>query len=486
MDARTSSNASGHTSSSSRRRRKNKHRRSASGTSIETGRNRISSTTARALSSVEPVKITTISRNSSVDEKAASSTVASTAWGFRTTDKTVEEAMRSSSGITAAGGGGSAGGLKTIAQVRELGKGGSFGGSVDAGSASGSAKHHAPPPSAAGLSGERTSSGTAAVRGGAGLTLAGSPPPETVGGGMEVVSVAGGESMRSPLSKVEDEESRMHSESEYPKSEASSVVTRVYARSMAGDESNNGGEDAARLWAEDEQESHVTGEGYSPNGSGAASPIDQRAMSQVSIAASRYAVSPKMSFQTSPVAASVASAAVPVAVAAAAASELPPHRAGPLSPGQQSVAASRFDSFGPLELLDKAATDAKEAAAVGEAGKDGGDGSSPGSFRMDPHTPTSAAGSRFPDSPSSYATSRLPGSPTAGGRARGQHTSRSTASSMRSGSFFPDGASTSNRSMNSGSAAGISSVSGSSWDEDDLQNVGARWLSDRAFNQKFS
>lgn len=104
-------------------------------------------------------------------------------------------------------------------------------------------------------------------------------------------------------------------------------------------------------------------------------------------------------------------------------------------------------------------------------------------------SPTSAAGSRFEDSPSSDATSmsRVAGSPTAASGRGGTgplYTGRSAASSMRSGnsSFFKIGSA---RSLKSSESRGRSSASASSWDEDDLQNMGTRWLSERAYNQKF-
>lgn len=108
---------------------------------------------------------------------------------------------------------------------------------------------------------------------------------------------------------------------------------------------------------------------------------------------------------------------------------------------------------------------------------------------IDPSSPTSAAGSRFEGSPSSNATSlsRIAGggSPTAapGGRDMDPTTARSVASSMRStdSSFFQP---SSSRSHKSGTRVS-SAASGSSWDEEDLQNIGARWLSERAYNQQF-
>lgn len=108
---------------------------------------------------------------------------------------------------------------------------------------------------------------------------------------------------------------------------------------------------------------------------------------------------------------------------------------------------------------------------------------------IDPSSPTSAAGSRFEGSPSSNATSlsRIAGggSPTAapGGRDMDPTTARSVASSMRStdSSFFQ---ASSSRSHKSGTRVS-SAASGSSWDEEDLQNIGARWLSERAYNQQF-
>lgn len=127
---------------------------------------------------------------------------------------------------------------------------------------------------------------------------------------------------------------------------------------------------------------------------------------------------------------------------------------------------------------------------------------------LEPATPNSAAGSRFDTSSPGSAmtfTSRVGiGSPTSaagprgalhvgagagGGASGGPMTGRSVASSMRSdgGSSFFRGGGAGGASQRSGDSrgVGISSASNSSWDEEDLQNMGTRWLADRAYNQQF-
>lgn len=224
-------------------------------------------------------------------------------------------------------------------------------------------------------------------------------------------------------------------------------------------------------------------------------------MSQVSVSASRFANSPR-NFANFP-RGTLNRAPAPNINAPSAIPGLQ-HRA--LSPGQESVAASRFD---PIETrsVDTAALGSSgglgsggiDVAAIASAANNvaiGAQGSisqpqiSRRSFRTEPDTPNSAAGSRFPDSPTSYATSALPLSPTAieGGGGGGPYTGRSAASSMRSGSFFQDGTATSSslQSAQTGSGRAISTTSVTSWDEEDIQNIGARWLSDRAYNQKYA
>lgn len=133
-------------------------------------------------------------------------------------------------------------------------------------------------------------------------------------------------------------------------------------------------------------------------------------------------------------------------------------------------------------------------------------------------TPNSAAGSRFdtassPGSAMTFASRVGVESPTAaaaraaalrggngggrggfggGGGGGGLLTGRSAASSMRSdaeSSFFRGGsalsaAGSSQRSVDSRGRL-KSSASTTSWDEEDLQNMGTRWLADRAYNQQF-
>ena len=113
---------------------------------------------------------------------------------------------------------------------------------------------------------------------------------------------------------------------------------------------------------------------------------------------------------------------------------------------------------------------------------------------IDTSSPNSAAGSRFEGSPSSHATtmSRIAGGSSPSGivhgrvRDPGPMTGRSVASSMRStgSSFFQPSSSKSHRSGDSGTRVS-SAASASSWDEEDLQNMGTRWLSERAYNQQF-
>lgn len=118
---------------------------------------------------------------------------------------------------------------------------------------------------------------------------------------------------------------------------------------------------------------------------------------------------------------------------------------------------------------------------------------------LEPPTPNSAAGSRFDTSSPGSAmtfTSRVGiGSPTAAaagargaGVGGGPLTGRSVASSMRSdggSSFFRAGGG-SQRSGDSRGNAGVgTAASVTSWDEEDLQNMGTRWLADRAYNQQF-
>lgn len=162
-----------------------------------------------------------------------------------------------------------------------------------------------------------------------------------------------------------------------------------------------------------------------------------------------------------------------------------------------SDAASRYDSM----------TFTHHQGAGGSGGRtsSGVHGRS-GLLVIEPATPNSAAGSRFDaasvSSPGSALTftSRVgPGSPTAaagvraalgggrGGGGGGPLTGNSMASSLRSdggSSFFRAGGGGSQNGADS-RGAGASSASVSSWDEEDLQNMGTRWLADRAYNQKY-
>lgn len=154
-----------------------------------------------------------------------------------------------------------------------------------------------------------------------------------------------------------------------------------------------------------------------------------------------------------------------------------------------SDAASRYDGM----------------PAFNHQGSRGGGGSgahaNPGGLVLDLATPNSAAGSRFDTSSPGSAmtfTSRVGiGSPTSaaaagrgalqGGAGGGPLTGRSVASSMRSdgGSSFFRTSSGSQRSGESRGGVAASAASVSSWDDEDLQNMGTRWLADRAYNQQF-
>lgn len=154
-----------------------------------------------------------------------------------------------------------------------------------------------------------------------------------------------------------------------------------------------------------------------------------------------------------------------------------------------SEAASRYE---PTPTRNRRRVSALGTVAAANAGL--GPGARASALGLDLGTLTSAAGSRFDGSPSSRASfmSRVGGgaSPTSAGRGGGRarlgaapYTGRSVASSIRSdtnSSFFKSGSS---RSVES--RARVSSASASSWDDEDLQNMGAQWLSERAYNQKF-
>lgn len=267
--------------------------------------------------------------------------------------------------------------------------------------------------------------------------------------------------------------------------------------------------------------------------SGQASPLNDTTMSQISIAGSQ--------FLHSPVPATVAAQAASIAVSAAGVGitargdsggsldtaalgstlnrgvvasamgrsqdltgveQLTRSPLGGASDGGYSEAGSRYDSLrvdGPGQSGGGgeggggggAAAAAASASASAALARDRQEGKRPG-VAMEPPTPNSAAGSRFPDSPSSNTTSisRLAGSPTPGNvGASGAYTARSIASSIRSSmnsSFFRSAGSSARSHRSGASSQGkVSSASGSSWDEEDLQNMGARWLSDRAYNQQF-
>lgn len=162
-----------------------------------------------------------------------------------------------------------------------------------------------------------------------------------------------------------------------------------------------------------------------------------------------------------------------------------------------SEAASRYEA-GP-------------SAAVGGGGGNRGSRRGTGVFEL--VTPTSAAGSRFdassPGSAMTFASRVGVESPTAAaaraaaasrgsGASRGGGggggglgvggllTGKSAASSMRSdaeSSFFRSGGS--QRSLDSRGGRASEASATSSWDEEDLQNLGTRWLADRAYNQQF-
>lgn len=156
-----------------------------------------------------------------------------------------------------------------------------------------------------------------------------------------------------------------------------------------------------------------------------------------------------------------------------------------------SDAASRYDSTSAFNHHQGSVSRGRGSGAYNPSG-----------LVIEPATPMSAAGSRFDTSSPGSAltfTSRVGvGSPTAvagargamrGGAGGGPLTGRSVASSMRSdggSSFFLAGGG-GGGSQRSGESrgVGISSASASSWDEDDLQNMGTRWLADRAYNQQF-
>lgn len=168
----------------------------------------------------------------------------------------------------------------------------------------------------------------------------------------------------------------------------------------------------------------------------------------------------------------------------------PHHSPGGLSEAGRSdaaysEAASQYDPA-PTAAAAAGAARSRAAAAAGSDARRGLD-----TLR----TASSAAGSRFDGSPTSNASfmSRVAGSPTeggggggarAGGAGAAPYTTRSAVSSIRSdaGSSFFRG-SGSARSMES--RAKMSDASGSSFDEEDLQNMGTRWLSERAYAQKY-
>lgn len=260
-------------------------------------------------------------------------------------------------------------------------------------------------------------------------------------------------------------------------------------------------------------------------------------MSQVSIAASRFLSSPVnnpfgpqfrgqsassgLTGVSAGTAAGSGSGVVPVGAAGKEMgfsqdlSGLTPTRAGAggedgaRSPGAFSVAgrseagfsdaASRYDN----SFAASRESGVSLAGRVGLTGASGGGGGGGRPTRLDglaiqqPSSPNSAAASRFDTSSPASATtftSRVGvGSPTAGapgGKARvgagGPLTGRSTASSMRSdgGSSFFRASGGSQRSGDS-RGMGAGSASASSWDEEDLKNMGTRWLADRAYNQQF-
>ncbi|CAM9432276.1 unnamed protein product [Ectocarpus sp. 13 AM-2016] len=351
------------------------------------------------------------------------------------------------------------------------------------------------------------SSSAAGDGGGGGDTV---PPKLTIDAGDFAVRVpVKGTSVRSELSRGLSPAG----------SQASSVVTRVYAPSSVGGGDQARSPDVAQNFA---------------------SPTNESAMSQVSIAASRFLSSPVnnrfgpqfrgqsassgLTGVSAGTAAGSGSGVVPVGAArkdmgfSQDLSGLTPTRTGrgeedgARSPGAFSVAgrseagfsdaASRYDN----SFAASRESGVSLAGRVGlTAGAGAGGGGGPPT-RLDgleiqqPSSPNSAAASRFDTSSPASATtftSRVGvGSPTAapagaGGRARvgagGPLTGRSAASSMRSdgGSSFFRASGGSQRSGDSRGIGGAGSASASSWDDEDLQNMGTRWLADRAYNQQF-
>lgn len=182
---------------------------------------------------------------------------------------------------------------------------------------------------------------------------------------------------------------------------------------------------------------------------------------------------------------------------------------GPDEPGAVAAIGARGGSpRSDAGFSDAASRYDGTPSFAGQAPHGGGSGipRRPSGLAVDPTSPTSAAGSRFdtssPGSAMTFASRVGFGSPTGKGGRGGRGaaggggvgaaplTARSVASSMRSdgdSSFFKTSAAgSSQRSSDSrGGGAGFGSASGSSWDEEDLQNMGTRWLADRAYNQQF-
>eukprot|EP00752_Nemacystus_decipiens_P002006 g1927.t1 len=314
-------------------------------------------------------------------------------------------------------------------------------------------------------------------------------------------------------------------------SQTSSVVTRVYAPSSVDD--------------------HVTS--WAAEGSdGRPSPGNESAMSQVSIAASRFLSSPTNAFGAqyrgrsassgigggggSGKAAAAAAAsstgltaangddvnstsggrggAAAMTAAGSGSGVVPVGAAGAEMGFSQDLTGmaedrarspSNFSEAGPSEAgYSDAASRYEGTPAFSQGPRSSGIGIARGSnnpssgLMLEPPTPNSAAGSRFDTSSPGSAmtfTSRVGiGSPTAGtggmgagGGGGGPLTGRSMASSMRSdgGSSFFHAGGGSQRSGDSRGNVTVGAASVTSWDEEDLQNMGTRWLADRAYNQQF-
>ncbi|CAM9777623.1 unnamed protein product [Scytosiphon promiscuus] len=307
-------------------------------------------------------------------------------------------------------------------------------------------------------------------------------------------------------------------------SQASSVVTRVYAPSSVDDQAQP--PRAGASWTVEGSDGR-----RSPDMSQKfASPTNQSsssAMSQVSIAASRFNTSPTHARQPAPAGAqSVGGADAMTAAGSTAGSSVVPLGAAAVGLSQDLTgmsvggrgggagggrprSPSAFSEAGPseAEFSDAASrfemNPASSSRSFGASAlrARGGPRGTP-ALAIEPPTPNSAAGSRFDtSSPASAATftSRVGvGSPTAAGAGGGRRgrgfggaplTGTSMASSMRSdggSSFFKNSAGgESQRSVDSRGMGGAESASAASWDEDDLQNMGTRWLADRAYNQQF-